>query len=220
MRKCCVESDGKRSKEQHLAESNMRMRLLCSSSSAPFMRRGWKAYYASLRDMILYLHKNDEHPAAIVIGDTNAIRLHHALAQVAVDYRKRQHVFRLKTSDWAEYLFQTSDQDLLNKWIEAINLIAASFSSPPLPAAIDSVSLRFQRPLLPSVQTRHSVVRLVERAPLPFTSRRSISSSSSVRTIRLSSLPNQRDHETVGRATCSVLCTYDYQRRHQTDESM
>ena len=133
------------------------------------MRRGWKAYYASLRDMILYLHKNDEQPAAIVIGDTNAIRLHHALAQVAVDYRKRQHVFRLKTSDWAEYLFQTSDQDLMNKWIEAINLIAASFSSPPLPAAIDSVSLRFQRPLLPSVQTRYSVVRLVEREPLPFT---------------------------------------------------
>jgi hypothetical protein len=46
----------------------------------------------------------------------------------------------------------------MNKWIDAINLVAASFSSPPLPAAIDSVSLRFQRPLLPSVQTRYSVV--------------------------------------------------------------
>ena len=129
------------------------------SSLAPFLRRGWKAYYASLRDMILYLHKNDEQPPSISIGDTNAIRLHHALAQEAVDYRKRQHVFRLKTSDWAEYLFQTSDRELMNKWIDAINLIAASFSSPPLPAAIDSVSLRFQRPLLPSVQTRYSVVR-------------------------------------------------------------
>jgi len=65
--------------------------------------------------------------------------------------------FRLRTSDWAEYLFQTTDRDLMNKWIDAINLVAASFSSPPLPAAIDSVSLRFQRPLLPSVQTRYSV---------------------------------------------------------------
>ena len=108
--------------------------------------------------MVLYLHKNDQQPTAILIGDTNAIRLHHAFAQEAVDYRKRQHVFRLKTSDWGEYLFQTSDRDLMNQWIDTINLVAASFSSPPLPAAIDSLSLRFQRPLLPSVQTRYSIV--------------------------------------------------------------
>ncbi|CAF1218492.1 unnamed protein product [Rotaria magnacalcarata] len=141
MRKCCVESDGKRT---------------------PFMRRSWKAYYASLRDMVLYLHKNDQQPATILVGDTNAIRLHHAFAQEATDYRKRQHVFRLKTADWAECLFQTSDHDLMKKWIDAINLIAASFSSPPLPAAIDSSSIHFQRPLLPSVQTRHSVFEQYE----------------------------------------------------------
>ncbi|CAF4693128.1 unnamed protein product [Rotaria sp. Silwood1] len=141
MRKCCVESDGKRT---------------------PFLRRGWKAYYANLRDMVLYLHKNDQQPTTILISDTNAIRLHHAFAQEALDYRKRQHVFRLKTSDWAEYLFQTTDHDLMIKWIDAINLVAASFSSPPLPAAIDSVSLHFQRPLLPSVQTRYSVFEQYE----------------------------------------------------------
>lgn len=125
------------------------------------MHRSWKAYYASLRDMVLYLQKNDQQPATILIGDTNAIRLHHAFAQEATDYRKRQHVFRLKTADWAEYLFQTTDQELMKKWIDAINLIAASFSSPPLPAAIDSSSIHFQRPLLPSVQTRYSVVRIL-----------------------------------------------------------
>lgn len=129
---------------------------------APFLRRGWKAYYATLRDMVLDLHKNDHQPSTILIGDSNAIRLHHALAQEANDYRKRQHVFRLRTSDWAEYLFQTSDRDTMTKWIDAINLVAASFSSPPLPAAIDSVSIHFQRPLLPSVQTRYSVVRRVQ----------------------------------------------------------
>jgi PH and SEC7 domain-containing protein len=153
--------------------------------SAPFLRRGWKAYYASLRDMILYLHKNDEQPPAISIGDTNAIRLHHALAQEAVDYRKRQHVFRLKTSDWAEYLFQTSDHDLMHKWIDAINFIAASFSSPPLPAAIDSVSLRFQRPLLPSVQTRYSVVGSRSRLLVDIDDDHRLSCSFLVRTIRL-----------------------------------
>ena len=82
--------------------------------------------------MVLYLQKNDQQPATVSQGDTNAIRLHHAFAQEATDYRKRQHVFRLKTADWAEYLFQTSDHDLMLKWIDAINLIAASFSSPPV----------------------------------------------------------------------------------------
>ncbi|CAF4943246.1 unnamed protein product, partial [Rotaria socialis] len=71
---------------------------------------------------------------------------------------KRQHVFRLRTSDWAEYLFQTTDHDLMNKWIDTINLVAASFSSPPLSAAIDSLSTHFPRPVLPSAQTRYSVV--------------------------------------------------------------
>lgn len=108
--------------------------------------------------MVLYLYKSDQQPKSALISDTNAIHLHHALAQKAVDYRKRQYVFRLRTADWAEYLFQTTDQDLMNKWIDAINLVAASFSSPPLPAAIDSVSSHFQKPILPSVQTRYSVV--------------------------------------------------------------
>ena len=31
----------------------------------------------------------------------------HALATKAADYTKKQHVFRVQTSDWAQYLFQT-----------------------------------------------------------------------------------------------------------------
>ncbi|CAM4809033.1 unnamed protein product [Rotaria magnacalcarata] len=136
MRKCCVESDGKR---------------------APLLRRSWKAYYASLRDMVLYLHKNDQQSPTVLNNDANTLLLHHAFAQQATDYRKRQHVFRLRTSDWAEYLFQTTDHDLMNKWIDTINLVAASFSPPPLSATIDSLSTHFQRSVLPSVQTRYSV---------------------------------------------------------------
>jgi PH/SEC7 domain-containing protein len=88
-------------------------------------------FYASLRDMVLYLHKvikiffskNLRIPlnGRILINKddkvfknntfdniTNAIRIHHAYATVATDYKKKQFVFRLKTADWAEYLFQTS----------------------------------------------------------------------------------------------------------------
>ncbi|CAF4593382.1 unnamed protein product, partial [Rotaria magnacalcarata] len=48
MRKCCVESDGKRT---------------------PLLRRSWKAYYASLRDMVLYLHKNDQQSPTVLNND-------------------------------------------------------------------------------------------------------------------------------------------------------
>ena len=37
MRKCCVSADGRRT---------------------PYGKRGWRMFYAALRDQVLYLHKN------------------------------------------------------------------------------------------------------------------------------------------------------------------
>jgi PH and SEC7 domain-containing protein len=67
----------------------------------------------------------------------NAIRVHHALATKANDYTKKQHVFRLQTSDQSEYLFQTSDSKELQSWIDTINFVCASFSAPPLEGELD-----------------------------------------------------------------------------------
>lgn len=87
---------------------------------------------------------------------TNAIRIHHAYATVASDYKKKQFVFRLKTADWAEYLFQTSNSNELYDWVSCINMVASMFSSPPLPGAISS-SKTFQRPLMPVSKTRYTL---------------------------------------------------------------
>lgn len=64
--------------------------------------------HCTLRDLVLYLHK-DEQDVYKTQPDSahNVIRLHHALATKATDYTKKQRVFRLKTADRAEYLFQT-----------------------------------------------------------------------------------------------------------------
>lgn len=80
--------------------------FLCS---APFGKRGWKMFYCTLRDMVLYLHKDEHGFRKNALSDNlhNAIRIHHALATKASDYTKKQHVFRLQTADQAEYLFQT-----------------------------------------------------------------------------------------------------------------
>lgn len=111
MRKCCFDASGKKS-NFHFTDFDhfnfLKLTLMWSNLiiiSAPFGKRGWKMYYCTLRELVLYLHK-DEHGFR---SDSlhNAIRIHHALATKASDYTKKQHVFRLQTADQAEYLFQT-----------------------------------------------------------------------------------------------------------------
>lgn len=36
------------------------------------------------------------------------VSLHHSLAEPALDYTKKPHVFRLQTADWRVFLFQAS----------------------------------------------------------------------------------------------------------------
>lgn len=88
MRKCCFDSTGKRT---------------------PLGKRGWKMFYATLRDMVLYLHKDESGFRKNQLYESlhNSVRVHHAMAEKATDYSKKEFVFRLQTADQAEYLFQT-----------------------------------------------------------------------------------------------------------------
>merc|ERR1711902_341927 len=45
-------------------------------------------------------------------------------AEVASDYTKKRHVFRLKLSNGGESLFQASDDDEMSQWVNAINTVA------------------------------------------------------------------------------------------------
>ncbi|XP_055593560.1 PH and SEC7 domain-containing protein isoform X2 [Uranotaenia lowii] len=134
MRKCCYETNYKKT---------------------PFGKRSWKMFYCTLRDLVLYLHKDEHGFRKNQMSDNvhNAIRIHHALATKASDYTKKQHVFRLQTADQSEYLFQTSDSKELQSWIDTINFVCASFSAPPLEGGVGSQK-RFQRPLLPCTHTK------------------------------------------------------------------
>lgn len=113
MRKCCHDSNGKKSKlpftiiytEKLFELKYLNPYILFVNFAAPFGKRGWKMYFCTLKELVLYLHK-DEHGFRSE-GLHNAIRIHHALATKASDYTKKQHVFRLQTADQAEYLFQT-----------------------------------------------------------------------------------------------------------------
>ncbi|KAF8795799.1 PH and SEC7 domain-containing protein like [Argiope bruennichi] len=142
MRKCCIDPNGKKT---------------------PIGKRGWKMFYADLRDLVLYLHKDENGFRKNQLYDSlhNSIRIHHALATRATDYTKKQHVFRLQTADQAVYLFQTryskdakqDDSKELQSWIDTINYVAACFSAPSLAPAVGAQK-KFQRPLLPVAPTK------------------------------------------------------------------
>ncbi|KRY46617.1 PH and SEC7 domain-containing protein 3 [Trichinella britovi] len=120
MRKCVVDKGGKK---------------------VPFGRRTWRMFYAILKGTILYLQKDEGGAkSGAYITYRNAIGLHHSFAERAVDYTKKQHVFKLQTYTYAEYLFQTSDPNEVASWIHAINFIAACFSAPKPIVVDESIS--------------------------------------------------------------------------------
>merc|ERR1712241_1127070 len=47
-----------------------------------------------------------------------------ATAEIASDYKKKPHVFRLKLANCGEYLFQASSDEEMGAWVNAINQIA------------------------------------------------------------------------------------------------
>ena len=77
MRKCCIDPDGKK--------TNIR-------------KRGWNMLFLGISDMVLYCFK-DENNLYINGKLDNAIKLHHAFAEIASEYTKKQFVFRLYTAD-------------------------------------------------------------------------------------------------------------------------
>lgn len=149
MRKCCMEPNGKRT---------------------PLGKRSWRMYFAVLKDLVLYLYKDEatckgEHPpksstmrsnkAVPDAGPAALLRVHHSLAASAPDYTKKKNVFRLFTADRAQYLIQASDTKEWRCWMDALNTAASLLSSPPLAAPCGSQQ-RFQRPLLPASLTKLS----------------------------------------------------------------
>lgn len=92
--------------------------LYNSTDSAPLGRRQWKMFFATVRGLTLYMHKNERgFEGSRFEVFQNCIRLHHAFAEPASDYTKRSHVFRITTAKLGEYLLQTSSPEELTKWV-------------------------------------------------------------------------------------------------------
>ncbi|CAD5123811.1 DgyrCDS12121 [Dimorphilus gyrociliatus] len=136
MRKCCWYSNGKKT---------------------PLGKRKWKMFYVMLEGMALCLHKNENgfKKQGVTDNPDNLIRIYHAFAEPALDYKKKQHVFTLYTADGSKYMFQCSNTKDTEEWILSINRTSAFLSAPPLPAPCSSQK-KFQRYVMPSSYTKLS----------------------------------------------------------------
>lgn len=88
---------------------HIRINIRIVYTLAPFGRRQWRMFFATVRGLTLYLHKNEKgFDGSRFSIFQNCIRLHHALAEIPHDYTKKSHVFRITTAKLGEYLIQTS----------------------------------------------------------------------------------------------------------------
>ncbi|XP_069500600.1 spectrin beta chain, non-erythrocytic 4 isoform X3 [Ambystoma mexicanum] len=83
--------------------------------------RSWVNLFCVLSKGDLGTYKDSKsQTTGTTYGGEALINLHNAVCEIANDYKKKKHVFKLRTSDGSEYLFQAKDEEEMKNWIRAI----------------------------------------------------------------------------------------------------
>jgi len=95
--------------------------------------RSWDRVFTVLNGNLLNFYKDSKSyrsaPEATYRSES-AVDLLGGEAEVAADYTKKKHVFRLKLANGGDYLFQCTDEEEMNMWISAVNSRAGGESGP------------------------------------------------------------------------------------------
>jgi hypothetical protein len=71
--------------------------------------RSWKTVYVVLKSKALYMYKDKKMAQENMEYEEKPVKLAESEVEVASDYTKRKNVFRVKTEQGSEYLFQVQD---------------------------------------------------------------------------------------------------------------
>merc|ERR1712226_647901 len=89
--------------------------------------RSWDKVCVVLKGTKLLFYKDQKSyrssPDNLYRGEP-PMELQNGTAEIATDYTKKRHVFRLKLSNGGESLFQASEDDEMSQWVNAINTVA------------------------------------------------------------------------------------------------
>ncbi|XP_056140179.1 spectrin family protein isoform X2 [Lampris incognitus] len=92
------------------------------SHSKKAASRSWQNVYCALRKGSLGFYKDNKSASnGIPYHGEVPISLGEAVCEVAHDYKKRKHVFKLRLGDGKEYLFQAKDEAEMSAWIQSIH---------------------------------------------------------------------------------------------------
>uniref|UniRef100_A0AAY4AYT6 Spectrin beta chain n=1 Tax=Denticeps clupeoides TaxID=299321 RepID=A0AAY4AYT6_9TELE len=93
--------------------------------------QSWHNVYCVINNKEMGFYKDNKAASqGIPYHNEIPISLRDAVCEVATDYKKKKHVFKLKVTDGNEYLFQAKDDEEMNTWIQAIqNATLGSASS-------------------------------------------------------------------------------------------
>lgn len=89
--------------------------------------RSWHNVYCVINNQEMGFYKDAKTAASgIPYHSEVPVSLKEAICEVALDYKKKKHVFKLRLNDGNEYLFQAKDDDEMNTWIQAISSAISS----------------------------------------------------------------------------------------------
>ncbi|MCJ8749136.1 hypothetical protein PDJAM_G00172900 [Pangasius djambal] len=99
--------------------------------------RSWHNVYCVINNQEMGFYKDSKSASqGIPYHGEVPISLKESTCEVALDYKKKKHVFKLKISNGNEYLFQAKDDEEMNSWIQAVSCKTPSeISSHSTPAS-------------------------------------------------------------------------------------
>ncbi|CAB1312786.1 unnamed protein product, partial [Coregonus sp. 'balchen'] len=97
-----------------------------SQDSTP-ANQSWHNVYCVINNREMGFYKDIKSASqGIPYHNEIPISLKDAACEIALDYKKKKHVFKLKATDGNEYLFQAKDDEEMNSWMQAISSAASS----------------------------------------------------------------------------------------------
>uniref|UniRef100_A0A673BLA2 Spectrin beta chain n=1 Tax=Sphaeramia orbicularis TaxID=375764 RepID=A0A673BLA2_9TELE len=98
--------------------------------------RSWHNVYCVINQQEMGFYKDQKSASqGIPYHSEIPISLKDAVCEVATDYKKKKHVFKLKITDGNEYLFQAKDDEEMNTWISAITSAKSGEKSDVTPSS-------------------------------------------------------------------------------------
>uniref|UniRef100_A0A3Q3FVE2 Spectrin beta chain n=1 Tax=Labrus bergylta TaxID=56723 RepID=A0A3Q3FVE2_9LABR len=121
---------GTRSPRPRWRTSHSACTALITLSPPSLIGRSWHNVYCVINNQEMGFYKDSKAASqGVPYHNEVPVGLKEATCEVASEYKKKKHVFKLRLTDGNEYLFQAKDEEEMSTWIQAILNAGADRSS-------------------------------------------------------------------------------------------